>query len=96
MIDISSVPELKGCIYDQNLIVGVGITLTELLNVFKAVAKREYFGYLEKFVEHISLVASIPIRNVSWLDNCLGLCHNQREIKLDTKMVQLSHSHDEM
>lgn len=65
MIDITSVPELKGCTFDQNLIVGVGISLNELIDILKAAAKQEFFGYLEKLVDHINLVASIPIRNVS-------------------------------
>lgn len=67
LIDITSVPELKGCTFDQNLIIGVGITLNELLDVFKATAEDGYFGYLQKFVEHINLVANIPIRNVSYV-----------------------------
>ncbi|KOB70290.1 Aldehyde oxidase AOX1 [Operophtera brumata] len=81
--DISSVPELKGFIFDQNLIVGVGITLNELLDIFKATSKYDYFGYLQKFVEHINLVANIPIRNLGSVGGNLMIKHQHNEFTSD-------------
>lgn len=66
LIDISRIEELKTHFLDQNLVVGAGITLTDLLTLFKETAKEyEDFAYLQKFYEHLDLVAHIPVRNVS-------------------------------
>lgn len=65
LIDIKEVPELKGYILDQNLIVGAENTLSELLDIFEAVAKEEYFSYLNVLHDHIKLVAHVAVRNVS-------------------------------
>lgn len=65
LIDITGANELKGYKMDQNLIIGAAVTLTELLDIFKTVGKQEYFGYLQKFYNHLEKVAHIPVRNVS-------------------------------
>ncbi|KAI5646262.1 molybdopterin-binding domain of aldehyde dehydrogenase domain-containing protein [Phthorimaea operculella] len=65
LIDISPIKELKGHYIDQNLVVGAGTTLTNLLDIFKSVSKqRAEFWYLEKLYEHLNLVAHIPVRNI--------------------------------
>ncbi|XP_063385553.1 uncharacterized protein LOC134671625 [Cydia fagiglandana] len=65
IIDISNIDELKGYHLDQNLILGAGSTLNETINIFKSVASTEDdFWYLQKFQEHLQLVAHIPVRNV--------------------------------
>ncbi|KAF9801456.1 hypothetical protein SFRURICE_013236, partial [Spodoptera frugiperda] len=64
IIDINAVSELKGYKLDQNLIIYGGVTLTELLDIFKRIAKQEYFAYLSKFYDHLKKVAHIPVRNI--------------------------------
>lgn len=66
LIDIRPIADLKRYIFDQNLVVGAGITLTDLMTLFKTVAKeKEDFAYLQKLYDHLDLVAHIPVRNVS-------------------------------
>lgn len=65
LIDVSALPELKTVAYDQNLVVGAGITLSEFLEVLKDASTHEYFGYLSQVHFHVDLVAHIPVRNVS-------------------------------
>lgn len=65
LIDISEVAELKGYSLDQNLLIGAGSTLTELLDILQIVVAKDGFSYLQKLYEHIELVAHIPVRNVS-------------------------------
>ncbi|KAJ8719321.1 hypothetical protein PYW08_011496 [Mythimna loreyi] len=65
LIDISEVKELKGYTIDQNLIVNAGTNLTEFLEILETVSKEEYFGYLQKFYDHVVNVAHIPLRNVA-------------------------------
>ncbi|XP_022826959.1 probable aldehyde oxidase gad-3 [Spodoptera litura] len=65
LIDIQPIKELKGYYLDQNLVVGAGITLTDLMKLFKKVSKaHEEFQYLFKLYEHLDLVAHIPVRNI--------------------------------
>lgn len=67
LIDIKPIKELTGYYLDQNLVFGAGITLTDLMEVFKDVSKaHEEFQYLYKLYEHLDLVAHIPVRNVSF------------------------------
>lgn len=66
VIDIFSVPDLKGYLIDVNLILGAGMTLTDMMEVFlKLSGEREEFSFLKQFHEHMDLVAHIPVRNVS-------------------------------
>ena len=65
LIDISCLPELKTVTYDQNLIIGAGTTLSELLVILKDASTQDCFGYLSKFHFHVGLVAHIPVGNVS-------------------------------
>jgi hypothetical protein len=70
LIDISAVQEIKGYYFDQNLVIGAGTSLTNLMEIFSTVAKeRTEFAYLQKLYEHLDLVAHIPVRNVSKLLN---------------------------
>lgn len=56
---------LKGHNLDQNLILGAGSSITEATEIFKTVSLEDGFRYLNKFVEHLGLVASIPVKNVN-------------------------------
>lgn len=73
MIDIFNVVELKGHMMDVNLILGAGMSLTEMMQLFlKLSAENEDFSYLKQFHEHMDLVAHIPVRNVSY--DFLSVC----------------------
>ena len=68
VIDIFSVTEIKGHVIDVNLILGAGMPLSEMMELFlKLSAENEDFSYLAQFYEHMDLVAHIPVRNVSFL-----------------------------
>ncbi|KAI8432032.1 hypothetical protein MSG28_004552 [Choristoneura fumiferana] len=67
VIDIFSVAEIKGYVIDVNLILGAGMTLTDMMELFLDLSSRnEEFSYLKQFHEHMDLVAHIPVRNVNW------------------------------
>lgn len=66
IIDIFSVNELKEHILDVNLILGAGISLSELMEILNEFStKNDEFKYLKVLQEHLDLVAHIPVRNVS-------------------------------
>ena len=66
LIDIFNVVELKGHSIDVNLIVGAGMPLSEMMELFLKISKtNEDFSYLKILYDHMDLVAHIPVRNVS-------------------------------
>ncbi|KAI5643279.1 molybdopterin-binding domain of aldehyde dehydrogenase domain-containing protein [Phthorimaea operculella] len=83
LIDISTVAELKGSVVDQNLVVGAGNTLTEFLDICQSMSTQQYFEYLQKFWEHINLVAHIPVRNLGTIGGNLMVKHQHNEFPSD-------------
>ncbi|CAG4933330.1 unnamed protein product [Parnassius apollo] len=83
LIDISMVAELKKVLLDQNLVIGAGSTISEVMEVFKTVGKQEYFEYLLTLYEHLTLVAHIPVRNLGTVAGNLMIKHEHREFPSD-------------
>ncbi|XP_063894693.1 xanthine dehydrogenase/oxidase [Helicoverpa armigera] len=83
LIDISSLQDLKTVTYDQNLIVGAGMTLTEFMEVLKTASETEFFGYLAKIYSHVDLVAHIPVRNVGTIAGNLMIKHQTTSFPSD-------------
>ncbi|XP_013192263.2 uncharacterized protein LOC106136308 [Amyelois transitella] len=84
LIDISSIQEIKGYFIDQNLCVGAGTTLTNLMELFGKISKEnEDFAYLEKLCEHLDLVAHIPVRNIGSIAGNLMVKHRLNTFSSD-------------
>ncbi|KAG6464941.1 hypothetical protein O3G_MSEX014825 [Manduca sexta] len=83
LIDISAIEELKTYRIDQNLIIGAGLTLTELRDKFDITSKEDYFGYLKTLSEHLKLVAHIPVRNLGSVGGNLMIKHAHNEFSSD-------------
>ncbi|CAK1542919.1 unnamed protein product [Leptosia nina] len=76
LIDISAVEVLKTHYLDQNLVIGAGVTLTSLIDIFKKTSEHyEDFSYLDKVCEHLDLVAHVPVRNIATIGGNLMLKH---------------------
>ncbi|XP_045774231.1 indole-3-acetaldehyde oxidase-like [Maniola jurtina] len=84
VIDIFSVAELKGYIMDVNLILGAGMPLTEMMEIFaKLSSESDDFAYLKEFNRHLDLVAHIPVRNIGTIGGNLYLKHANNEFPSD-------------
>ncbi|XP_026741820.1 indole-3-acetaldehyde oxidase-like [Trichoplusia ni] len=84
LIDIKPIKDLKGHYLDQNLVVGAGTTLTDLMQLFKEVStQREEFHYLMKLYEHLDLVAHIPVRNIGTIAGNLMTKHRHPKFSSD-------------
>lgn len=58
--------ELKEHMLDQNLIMGAGATLADIMFLFKTLAEKyDEFWYLKIMYDHLDLVAHVPVRNVN-------------------------------
>ncbi|XP_059045106.1 uncharacterized protein LOC131840908 [Achroia grisella] len=87
LIDISDVTEIKGCFLDQNLVIGAGNTLTELIDIFKTMSNEVYFEYLKKFYDHLQLVAHIAVRNLGSMGGNLMIKHQYNEFPSDVFLL---------
>lgn len=83
LIDIFNVVELKGHTLDVNLIIGAGMPLSEMMELFIGISeKNEDFQYLKVLYDHLDLVAHIPVRNVSITYNYI-LYNYKKSIKIE-------------
>nr|BAR64767.1 aldehyde oxidase [Ostrinia furnacalis] len=84
VIDIFNVPELKGHTIDVNLILGAGMPLSEMMDLFLQLSNsNEDFSYLKQFHEHMDLVAHIPVRNIGTIGGNLFMKHTNNDFQSD-------------
>ncbi|CAK1583032.1 unnamed protein product [Parnassius mnemosyne] len=83
-IDIASIEALKGVSRAANLILGAGMSLTELMSELKAYAGiNDDFQYLEHFYKHMELVAHVPVRNIGTIGGNLAMKNVHHEFPSD-------------
>ncbi|XP_022827163.1 xanthine dehydrogenase 1-like [Spodoptera litura] len=87
LIDVNHVQELKANDFDQNLRVGAGLTMTELMDIFKTSAAQENFSYLSILYDHVDLVAHIPLRNVATVAGNLMIKHTYNSYQSDMYLI---------
>nr|QIJ45705.1 aldehyde oxidase [Glyphodes pyloalis] len=84
LLDVTKVQELKGYKMDQNLIIGAATTLTEMTDIFKEVHSSEnYFQYLKQFIDHLDLVAHLPVKNIGTIGGNLMIKNQHNEFPSD-------------
>ncbi|XP_037293401.1 xanthine dehydrogenase isoform X2 [Manduca sexta] len=84
VIDIFDVFELKGYVLDVNLILGAGMPLTEMMDLFLILcSENEDFAYLKQLYEHMDLVAHIPVRNIGTIGGNLYMKYDNNEFQSD-------------
>ncbi len=64
-IDITRVEALRNYSIGANVTLGGNMSLTETMEVLKKASMRSGFQYLRYCVDHIDLIANVPVRNVS-------------------------------
>lgn len=57
---------MKEDLPDENLVIGAGMNLTDLMATFQRWSTQSEFSYLAEFNKHLDLVAHVPVRNVSF------------------------------
>ncbi|XP_017770615.1 PREDICTED: indole-3-acetaldehyde oxidase-like [Nicrophorus vespilloides] len=84
-IDLNNVEQLKGHVLNtKNLEIGANVTLTEAIDIFHTVSFNDpNFSYLQKFTEHIDLIAHVPVRNIGTLAGNLSIKHKHVEFPSD-------------
>ncbi|XP_072939910.1 xanthine dehydrogenase-like [Epargyreus clarus] len=88
LIDIYNLNEIKGFQMDVNLILGAGMPLTEMMDIFLRLSQEnEDFSYLKEFYNHMDLVAHIPVRNLGTIGGNLYLKHTHNEFQSDVFLL---------
>ncbi|XP_064292368.1 uncharacterized protein LOC128674487 [Plodia interpunctella] len=88
VIDIFNVAEIKGYILDENLVLGAGMALNEMMEVFlKLSAENEDFTYLKQFYDHMDLVAHIPVRNIGTIGGNLFMKYTNNDFQSDVFLL---------
>ncbi|XP_041981242.1 xanthine dehydrogenase-like [Aricia agestis] len=87
LIDVSEVSELKNYLFDQNLVVGALNTLTEFMTILETVSKVQYFQYLKVLLDHLKLVAHIPVRNLGTIAGNLMIKHHYPSFPSDVFLL---------
>jgi len=65
-IEITGVPELRQTsIDDKEILLGGGVTLTEIIDFLKKSSVKNGFEYASRVSSHLERVANVPVRNVS-------------------------------
>ncbi|XP_028176684.1 xanthine dehydrogenase 1-like [Ostrinia furnacalis] len=84
VIDIFNVKELKDYYVDVNLVLGAGITLSDMMNLFiKFSTDSQDFLYLKQLYDHMDLVAHLPVRNIGTIGGNLHLKYQNNEFPSD-------------
>ncbi|KAF9823384.1 hypothetical protein SFRURICE_006597 [Spodoptera frugiperda] len=88
LIDISSIETLKLVQSDENLILGAGMSLTDVMKTFQKWSKQNQdFSYLETLYKHLDLVAHVPVRNVGTIGGNLSLKNQFRDFPSDVFLI---------
>ncbi|XP_026467617.1 xanthine dehydrogenase-like [Ctenocephalides felis] len=86
-IDINNIPELKQCSVDKNIILGANLTISEAMSFLTEVSGMEEFKYVQEIVDHLDLVANVPVRNMGTLAGNLSIKHQHREFPSDLFVI---------
>ncbi|XP_047028071.1 indole-3-acetaldehyde oxidase-like [Helicoverpa zea] len=91
LIDISTIENLKLALADENLILGAGMSLTEVMKTFKEWPKKNAdFGYLATLHDHLDLVAHVPVRNIGTIGGNLAMKNKHPDFPSDLYLMLLA------
>ncbi|XP_077297593.1 uncharacterized protein LOC143919252 [Arctopsyche grandis] len=84
-IDINSVVELRDFEMSADVLqLGGGMTLNEIMKVFKDVGNSDIkFQYLLQMYHHMDLIAHVPVRNIGTIGGNLSIKHEHNEFQSD-------------
>lgn len=72
--DINQIAELKKyAIFNDRLILGANLSLSETMDIFLKVSSKPGFQYCQKLWDHFDLIANVPVRNVSIYEQFMSI-----------------------
>lgn len=71
-IDITGIEALRSHSIDSSeLILGGNVSLTETMEILTDASKQHGFEYCKHLVDHIDLIANVPVRNVGHIESLM-------------------------
>ncbi|XP_062544108.1 aldehyde oxidase 1-like [Armigeres subalbatus] len=87
-IDVNSIDELRYHSLANNLVIGAGVSLTELMDILSTAAKEnDKFAYCSELVNHIDLIANVPVRNTGTIAGNLSIKNQHNEFPSDLYLI---------
>ncbi|XP_058053764.1 xanthine dehydrogenase/oxidase-like [Anopheles bellator] len=87
-VDVNAVQELRVHSVGASLTIGAGTSLTELMELMTSSAKNNpHFSYLEHLVNHIDLIANVPVRNTGTIAGNLSIKNQHNEFPSDLYLI---------
>ncbi|XP_049545877.1 uncharacterized protein LOC125957303 isoform X2 [Anopheles darlingi] len=86
-IDITSVADLRVHFFNDALIIGANVSLTELMTILEEASHSEGYEYCGELVKHLDLVANVPVRNVGTIAGNLSIKHRHPAFPSDLYLL---------
>ncbi|XP_049290771.1 uncharacterized protein LOC125767868 [Anopheles funestus] len=86
-IDITSVADLRVNYFNDALIIGANVTLTELMGILDEATVANGYEYCREMVKHLDLIANVPVRNVGTIAGNLSIKHQHRDFPSDVYLL---------
>ncbi|XP_039757164.1 indole-3-acetaldehyde oxidase-like isoform X3 [Pararge aegeria] len=86
-IDITSISTLKDSLLDENLVLGAGLSIHEVMAIFQREMKNDNFRYLEHFYRHLELVAHVPVKNIGTIGGNLAMKNANHDFPSDVFLL---------
>ncbi|XP_018397763.1 PREDICTED: xanthine dehydrogenase 2-like, partial [Cyphomyrmex costatus] len=87
-IDINNIPDMSNITKtDSTLVLGGNVTLTTALQTFQKYSTETGFKYLEQLVDHIEMIANVPVRNIATIAGNLMLKYEHKEFPSDLFLI---------
>uniref|UniRef100_A0A240PM44 FAD-binding PCMH-type domain-containing protein n=1 Tax=Anopheles epiroticus TaxID=199890 RepID=A0A240PM44_9DIPT len=87
LIDISSVADLRVNYFNDSLIIGANVSLTELMAILDEASAAKGYEYCREIVKHLDLIANVPVRNVGTIAGNLSIKHQHRDFPSDVYLL---------
>ncbi|KAJ6635263.1 Xanthine dehydrogenase [Pseudolycoriella hygida] len=86
-IDITAVEALRSHDIGSELVLGANVSLTETMQICTNASSRSGFEYCKYLVDHIDLIANVPVRNAGTIAGNLSIKHGNVEFPSDMFII---------
>ncbi|XP_058460106.1 uncharacterized protein LOC131435872 isoform X2 [Malaya genurostris] len=87
-IDVNSIEELKSYSLENNLTIGAGVTLAELITIlYKAASGNPEFSYCKDLAKHVHWIGNVPVRSSGTIAGNLSIKNQHADFPSDLYLI---------